>query len=253
MLTVPGSYAHYTLGCRCLDGLPDRLRERLLKNGDMFFSGLHGPDIFFYYRPMLPNRIAKSGQVIHGEDPKEFIACGKYLIRHTKSREIREKKFAYLCGFLCHYYLDSICHSFISRRSRYFSFYHYRIERAFDIRLMSLYGSCNAAYPHNYHDLPDMRGCAVIAGFYPEVTPKQIRSAVRGHRLYCSVNSFIERVTGLHSRENRRIAADTDELEALFEISLKRSIKGIISLEKYIFSDMPVSLRFKRNFKGRPT
>lgn len=118
---------------------------------------------------------------------------------------------------------------------------------------MKLYDSRNAAYPHNYHDLPDMRGCGVISGFYPEITPLQIRSAVRGHRLYCSLNSFIERVTGLNSHENKRIAADADILEKLFQKALDRSVKGVTLLEKYIFSDMPVSLRFRRNFKGSTT
>lgn len=250
---MPGSYAHFALGCRCLEELPERLKNRLLKNEDMFFAGLHGPDIFFYYRPLLPNRITKSGHILHSEDPREFIANGKYLIRHTESRRIKEKEFAYLCGFLCHYYLDSICHGFISRQKHYMSFYHYRIERAFDRRLLEICSDYSEAFSRKFHIDATAEDCRIIAGFYPGITPVQIMTAVKGHRSFCGINNFFEEVTGINSRSGKRISTDTASMEMLFGKALKRSVRGIELLERYVFAGGFPSLRFRRNFKGHYT
>ena len=50
---MPGTYAHYAFGKKVLEQVDDEVSKIISKNIDLFFIGLHGPDIFFYYKPIL--------------------------------------------------------------------------------------------------------------------------------------------------------------------------------------------------------
>ena len=52
---MPGTYAHYAFGKKVLAQVDDEIKNIILKNMDLFLIGLHGPDILFYYKPLIYN------------------------------------------------------------------------------------------------------------------------------------------------------------------------------------------------------
>ena len=66
---MPGTYAHYAFGKKFLAQLDDEI-----KNMDLFFIGLHGPDILFYYKPLIYNNpTSKLGHKIYNENSNIFL------------------------------------------------------------------------------------------------------------------------------------------------------------------------------------
>ena len=47
---MPAFYAHYRFGCDVLKQLPEDIRSICTAHRGLFDIGLHGPDIYFFYR-----------------------------------------------------------------------------------------------------------------------------------------------------------------------------------------------------------
>ena len=58
-------YAHYRFGCDVLKQLPEDIRSICTAHRGLFDIGLHGPDIYFFYRPVLPNKVNRIGYAAH--------------------------------------------------------------------------------------------------------------------------------------------------------------------------------------------
>ena len=63
---MPAFYAHYRFGCEALEiaaleSAPSAIQTLCRENRALFDIGLHGPDLFFFYRPILPNRVNRIG------------------------------------------------------------------------------------------------------------------------------------------------------------------------------------------------
>ena len=53
---MPAFYAHYRFGCEALEiaaleSAPSAIQTLCRENRALFDIGLHGPDLFFFYRP----------------------------------------------------------------------------------------------------------------------------------------------------------------------------------------------------------
>ena len=107
---MPAAYSHYRLGQLVLDKLNQPLKHVLETNQDLFDIGLHGPDILFYNRPYIHSKINRLGSAMHKERADIFFYQALEILKETKSAP----QFAYLCGFICHYILDSNCHPYIN-------------------------------------------------------------------------------------------------------------------------------------------
>ena len=62
---MPTTYTHYRFGKDVLDALPRRIRTAMETNRELFDIGLHGPDILFYYRALIPNSVSGQGYGMH--------------------------------------------------------------------------------------------------------------------------------------------------------------------------------------------
>lgn len=50
---------------------------------DLFFIGLHGPDILFYYKPLIYNNLtSKLGHKIHNENSNIFFEKARSIIKN---------------------------------------------------------------------------------------------------------------------------------------------------------------------------
>ena len=97
---------------------------------DIYRFGLLGPDPFLFYRFYVPpfrNKVNKYSSVMHREHTADFLV---ELARRSKNNR---KMFSYLCGFLCHYALDSTTHPYINAKAKNSRVMHMAIEHRLDI------------------------------------------------------------------------------------------------------------------------
>lgn len=86
----------------------------------LYQLGLQGPDIFFYYIPVLRHRDYRNvGSYMHEHHIRDFFSNYLRGLAKINSRQQREEGLAYFCGYLCHYIGDSICHPYVYGRIGY--------------------------------------------------------------------------------------------------------------------------------------
>lgn len=64
---MPSTYAHFRFGQQVYHRLPEKLRSQIQPYKNLFDIGLHGPDLLFYYRPLISNRINRIGYAMHNK------------------------------------------------------------------------------------------------------------------------------------------------------------------------------------------
>ena len=110
---MPSTYAHYCFGKAVYRRLPQEIQEEIKAYSPLYMTGLHGPDILFYYKPLKSNAINQIGYRMHGRPAVEFFEKA-----WMRAKELSEGRggFAYLYGFICHFALDHSCHPYIEKK-----------------------------------------------------------------------------------------------------------------------------------------
>lgn len=172
---MPATYAHYRFGAQMLGKMPADLGRTVKRNRRLFDVGLHGPDLFFYYRPAFSTRVGELGGKFHRQTGKEFFSrvCRSLRLEPSEAGQ------AYLYGVLCHYALDVQCHPLVERLSRPGRASHTRIETEFDRYLMELDGRpCRMNLTkHMFLTKPESQ---IAARFYPGAEAAHIREGLKG-------------------------------------------------------------------------
>lgn len=70
---VPTTFTHDIFGKEVFRKLPQPLKETIRGGKDLYRIGLHGPDIFFYYRPIHKNKVNQTGHRMHQEPASVFF------------------------------------------------------------------------------------------------------------------------------------------------------------------------------------
>lgn len=174
-VTMPATYAHYIFGKKVYRKLPKEVRQIIKENQSAYLLGLHGPDLVFYYRPFGKNRINQTGTRMHRELASEFFEMGREQYQERPSYVL----LSYLCGFLCHFMLDSECHPYISRYMEEHELGHLEIETDFDRHLMTLDGLEPTTHNCTRHLIRDLDTEEVIAPLFG-ITPDQVDDSIRG-------------------------------------------------------------------------
>ncbi|MFR8208979.1 hypothetical protein [Hominenteromicrobium sp.] len=84
---MPAFYTHYRFGCDVLKQLPEDIRSICTAHRGLFDIGLHGPDIYFFYRPVLPNKVNRIGYAAHTSAPG-----ATFYSAHRRSLRLRMTK-----------------------------------------------------------------------------------------------------------------------------------------------------------------
>ena len=178
---MPSAYAHYRFGAQMLEKLPDSLRRRIEPHRALYDIGVHGPDILFYFHPLMHTEIRSGGNRMHERPGREFFEKAIVAIRSMQGVE-RARALAYVYGFITHFSLDSACHTCVEREKRRIGESHTEIEVEFDRRLLALDG-CPERCPVEHIVANDL--CAgVIAPFFDGVEQRQILHSLRSMRAY---------------------------------------------------------------------
>ncbi len=172
---MPATYAHYRFGQEVLQRLPGEIKDLIQEEKDLFYIGLHGPDILFYYHVIKENRVNRLGHDLHRQSGCVFFQnTEKVLKAHGDSPAY----LAYVYGLLCHFALDRSCHGYIRKLAAKGELAHSEIEREFDRRLLVMDGYAPTAKSLTGHIHPSRKAAKVMADFYPDMTPGQARSAL---------------------------------------------------------------------------
>ncbi len=183
---MPSTYAHFIFGREVLKKQPAEIRELIRSHREPYLIGLHGPDIFFYYKALTTNPVNTMGYAMHDRPAAEFFRPAAEILRGMEG-EKKAAALSYLLGFVCHFALDASCHGYIEKKIASSGISHTEIEVEFDRMLMVRDGMDPLRHCLTGHIRPRRRNAAVIAPFFPEVTEEQtleaLGSMVMYHRL----------------------------------------------------------------------
>lgn len=174
---MPATYAHYRFGAAMLDRMPGDICRTAKRNRRLFDVGLYGPDLFFFYRPVVSTKIGRLGNKFHRQTGREYFCRVCRNLRLEPSEEAK----AYLYGVLCHYALDSHCHPLVEAFSWEGIASHSRIEAEFDRFLLDMDGK---QPPYGMRLTKHMtltdRETEIVAGFYPGAEAGHVKESLAG-------------------------------------------------------------------------
>lgn len=177
---MPATYAHYEFGKKVYRALPEEIKEIIRENKPAYLLGLHGPDLFFYYRPWKKNWVNQLGVQLHREKASAFFEKGRLTYQRRPSYVL----LSYLCGFICHFMLDSQCHPYISCYMEEKDLGHMEIETDFDRYLMERAGLNPISHFCTRHLIRDLDTEEAIASLFEGIEVYHVDDSILGfHRV----------------------------------------------------------------------
>ena len=228
---MPANYAHYRFGKLALPALPAEARQCIGRFRRMYDIGLHGPDILFYYNPVMDTPVGQLGHSYHTYSGQKFFeqAC-----KQADSEAAR----AYLYGLLGHYCLDSLCHPYVNQLVDIGEVRHIALESQLERRLLEADGEASPATFDMSKRLRLTRGeCMTVAQFYPPATGANISRSMKlmamcTHFLASPKRAQREKLLGrikpelcdifIPEKENEDMTLYVDELVELYGQALER-------------------------------
>lgn len=262
---MPAFYAHDRFGRKVFSRLDGEIRQTIQNHKSQFRIGLQGPDLFFFYKPYLPNKVTKYGNHLHDISAYPFFRHGVAVVRE-KGRT--SKEYAYLLGFLCHFILDSECHPFVEAYIKKSGVQHLEIEEEFEKRLLRMDGKDPFAYPLADLVPTDEMTAEAICPFYENMTEDVVLSSLKGLRLikrlftapgrlkHDTINTVMK-LTGKYPymkglmnqhRDNMRCRKSNHELQQRFDAAVELAVHMMYSLDETIQTGKELNQRFDRTF-----
>ena len=171
---MPAAYTHYRFGRDVLRLLPPEKRQIIASHRALYDIGLHGPDIFFFYRPLTDNAVARMGHSLHRQTGATVLRRMASLLTQAPS----EAATAYLYGFLCHFALDSACHGYVGQMEA-LGVGHSLLETQLDRSYLVEDRLDPERVNPTGHLKPSPEAARVIAAFFPQVTEREVEASIR--------------------------------------------------------------------------
>lgn len=186
---MPSSYAHLRFGREMKSKLPESVLAAVEKYPRFYDLGTHGPDLFYFYRPVVIPWQESLAYHYHYGDTRVFFSG---IVRRLRLKP-REEATAYLYGLLTHYALDSVCHPYIKQAQAQGIAGHVQIETEFDRLLLEKDGFL-LPKPHfpMEHFMRSREDCALLTQFYPRATVAQVRESMASMRFLLKCSSYSE-------------------------------------------------------------
>lgn len=189
---MPSTYAHYRFGATVLDMLSPETRRIVAWHPDLYYMGLHGPDLLFYYKPLGTNHVNATGYGLHDHTGLEFFSGAA---QRLCQRPDGEAYLSYTYGFLCHFVLDSVCHGYIAQAMTETGISHTELESELDRSLLVRDGFDPVTKHLTDHIHPSPQSAEIICRFFPGIRPQEILKAQRAYIFY---NNLLVAPSGLH-------------------------------------------------------
>ena len=183
---MPANYAFHQFGAEALRTLPEKQQRPIQRFRRLYNGGVHGADLFFYYRPMIATPVSELYHTYNSMTGQEFFAQACELLKQNPS----EGGMACLYGLLANYCLnvhltplfrEAMAQSGVSRTA---------LEVELDRYLLCRDGKMPAHQQDLSSSLNMTRGeCVTMSLFYPPVT------AANTHAAHRAMTRWIRRMT----------------------------------------------------------
>ena len=261
---MPAGYAHFDFGQQVFSQLDSSLQARLTKHMDLYNIGVHGPDILFYHQALKKNAIKDLGFQMHKQDASEFFKKAKHIIVHSL---YKEDSFAYICGFITHFVLDSECHGYIREQEKELNMTHSEIESEFDREILVQQDKDPLSTSLTTHIHPSIEVSQVIAPFF-KLTDKNIYKALKDLLFYLGMlkaPGYIKRgfvllamkIAGIYDKykglminydKNEKSRACIEELMNKKNNAVELAVSLILDYSQHLEDDY-LNERFKRTYE----
>lgn len=261
---MPTTYAHWRFGDKCIETLPDNLKEIINENRKIFDFGVHGPDIFFYYNCLKHNDVNDYGETLHEEPYKKLLRQFKEGYEHCDDKK---SVLSYILGFTCHFTLDSYCHSYIQIKDETSSASHGKIESQFDRYLLEKDGYNPVKKSVTFSLKPNKKIAHDIHFVFPNLDEKVIYKTLCDQKLYLDLlkdNNMVKRavfglgmdIVGVKSFKDLFLTAYTDpvcmdsneRLDKLFDKAVEHYPILVNELLRYINDGKQLPDYYDNNF-----
>ncbi|MGN1181290.1 MAG: zinc dependent phospholipase C family protein [Suilimivivens sp.] len=181
---MPTTYAHYRMGQEVRQSLKEEEKTVIEEYPELFLIGLHGPDIFFYYKPLSANKIRQIGNDMHERAGKDFFEPAANVVRHNSGNHAY---LSYVYGFICHFALDVTCHGYVDEKIAASGISHTEIEAELDRMLMGKDGYDPVSYRPTGHIVPSPENAQIIQAFFEGVDSTQVLGTLKGMVTYLNL------------------------------------------------------------------
>lgn len=164
---MPANYALHRFGAEALRRLPENQQRPIQRFRRLYNGGLHGADLFFYFRPMMDTPVRDLYHTYHSMSGQEFFTQACSLLKQNPS----EGGMACLYGLLANYCLNTQLSPLFREATAAGNISRTALEAELDRYLLSLDGKNPA---HQYDITPSLkmtRGeCVTLSLFFPPST-----------------------------------------------------------------------------------
>ncbi len=266
---MPCIYAHDSFGKKVTKRLPEEIQLIIKKYPNEFQIGLQGPDFLFFYHPLMRLRTNRIGYWQHSHTMSSFIHD---VLPTLKKTGTDNGAYSYFLGFICHFVLDSECHSYVIPTSERPGYSHLTIENEFDRYLMDKEGHPPIPYPIWRKITWDEKVVDAIYQIYHpfHLSKKKINDSLKGMRFYKrlfatnrSIRRFFIRMAmriSLRYKEleghmltirPKKYAKETNAaLQGIFDKSIPLADSLIRDFHLSVTEDKPMNKRFNTTFKN---
>ena len=171
---MPANYALHRFGAEALRQLPERQQRPIQRFRRLYNGGLHGADLFFYFRPMLQSPVGELYHTYNSMTGREFFSQACDLLKQAPS----EGGTACLYGLLANYCLASHLTPLFQEAMAGGNLSRTELEVELDRSLLCMDGKMPAHTQDISPSFKMTRGeCVTLAQFFPPVTPANVHSA----------------------------------------------------------------------------
>lgn len=171
---MPANYAFHQFGTQALRTLPEKQQRPIQRFRRLYNGGLHGADLFFYFRPMMDTPVGELYETYHSMSGQEFFAQACDLLKQNPS----EGGVACLYGLLANYCLNTQLSGLFREAMSQYKVSRTELEVELDRYLLCRDGKM----PAHQQDVSDSfkmtRGeCVTVSLFYPPATAANVYAA----------------------------------------------------------------------------
>ena len=173
---MPANYALYRFGADALRTLPEKQQRPIQRFRRLYNGGLLGPDLFFYFRPMMASPVGELYHTYHSMTGREFFTQACDLLKQNPS----EGGTACLYGLLAHYCLSTRLTALFREAMAQGNLSRTELEVELDRYLLCLDGKMPAHLQDTSTGFQMTRGeCVTLSLFFPPATAANTYAAYR--------------------------------------------------------------------------
>ena len=165
-------------------------------------------------------------------------------------------EYAYILGFICHFALDSECHSFVAEEMERTGIGHVELESEFEKFLMRKNGEEPLSYPVGKTFPTDKDTAKCVAKFYEGVEPEEAHKALKSMRKYKSILVAPGKVKRTILNRGMKLSGQYDPKCVESNAGLYERFKNAVPVAEYLIQKFDEYLegneldeRFERDFE----